>query len=70
MPPNTLLLPRGSMSFFRIILEKPIDVQPEVMNPELYLISYHPRILPPTQICQGTDKIFAEELKYSSLIDI
>ena len=63
--------------------EKPIDLQPEVLNPELF-----PHILPPDDIapnsdlptekevedarkrfkngkCQGTDKIYGEELKYN-----
>ena len=64
--------------------EKPIDLQPEVMNPNDY-----PHILPPDDIninsdipsegevqeaikklkngkCQGTDKIYGEELKYNT----
>ena len=63
--------------------EKPIDLQPEVLNPELF-----PHIIPPDNIapnsdlptekevedarkrfkngkCQGTDKIYGEELKYN-----
>ena len=63
--------------------EKPVDLQPEVITPELY-----PHILPPDNIdintdipskkeidearkrfkngkCQGTDFIYAEELKYN-----
>ena len=64
--------------------ERPVDIQPEVMNPELY-----PHILPPDDIntnsdiptiseidearkklkngkCQGTDKVYAEEVKYNT----
>ena len=64
--------------------EKPVLLQPEVLNPELF-----PHILPPENIipnsdlptekevedarkrfkngkCQGTDKIYGEELKYNS----
>ena len=63
--------------------EKPVDLQPEVMNPELF-----PHVLPPEGIeintdiptesevedarkrfkngkCQGTDKIYGEEIKYN-----
>ncbi len=64
--------------------EKPVQLQPEVINPELY-----PHILPPDDIitnsdiptfsevhdarkrfkngkCQGTDKIYGEEVKYNT----
>lgn len=64
--------------------EKPIDVQPEVINPERY-----PHVLPPDNLninsdiptisevqdarkqlkngkCQGTDKIYGEEVKYNT----
>ena len=64
--------------------EKPVELQPEVLNPELY-----PHILPPDNIntnsdiptisevqdarkrfkngrCQGTDKIYGEEIKYNT----
>ena len=64
--------------------EKPVSLQPEVLNPELF-----PHVLPPENIipnsdlptekevedarkrfkngkCQGTDKIYGEELKYNS----
>ena len=63
--------------------EKPVELQPEVLNPELF-----PHIIPPDNIapnsdlptekevedarkrfkngkCQGTDKIYGEELKYN-----
>ena len=82
---NNLITSERLSEFFEDHLkEKPIDVQPEVMSPELY-----PHILPPEDIttnsdiptvdevnearkklkngkCQGTDKIFAEELKYNT----
>ena len=63
--------------------EKPVELQPEVLNPELF-----PHIIPPDNIspnsdlptekevedarkrfkngkCQGTDKIYGEEIKYN-----
>ena len=85
-PTNTKLITSEKLTeFFKDHLkEKPVDPQPEVINPELY-----PHILPPEDIdintdiptekeidearkrfkngkCQGTDKIYAEELKYNS----
>ena len=64
--------------------EKPVELQPEVINPELY-----PHIIPPDNLnissdiptisevqdarkrfkngkCQGTDKIYGEEIKYNT----
>ena len=84
-PTDTKLITSEKLTeFFKDHLkEKPVEVQPEVINPELY-----PHILPPEDIninidiptekeidearksfkngkCQGTDKIYAEELKYN-----
>ena len=84
-PTETKLISSEKLTeFFKDHLkEKPVDLQPEVINPEL-----HPHILPPDNInintdipteeevnnarkrfkngkCQGTDKIYAEELKYN-----
>ena len=85
-PTDTKLITSEKLTeFFKDHLKgKPVEVQPEVINPELY-----PHILPPEDIninidiptekeideawksfkngkCQGTDKIYAEELNIIS----
>ena len=85
-PTDTKLISSEELTeFFQDHLkENPVELQPEVITPELY-----PHILPPDDInintsipseeeiddarkrfkngkCQGTDKIYAEELKYNS----
>ena len=82
---NNLISSEKLTEFFEDHLkEKPVDLQPEVVNPEIY-----PHVLPPDDIdtnsdipdiseindarkrfkngkCQGTDKIYGEEIKYNT----